>query len=146
MHFSPLMFQKVAILAPFKKNGYFYPLTFGPLLISWFYVNFSVSDDVNWHGDRRMLISGVQTCMVSKLISGHSLGGPKVTPCQFELHLSASFYPHDSLHHQRLRNCHNLQQNQLIKREPKVRGVKISIFLKGAKIATFWNIEGEKCI
>jgi len=25
------------------------------------YDNFSVSDGVNWHGDRRMLISGVQT-------------------------------------------------------------------------------------
>ena len=34
MHFSPPMFQKIAILAPFKKNGYFDPLTFGPLLIS----------------------------------------------------------------------------------------------------------------
>ena len=34
MHFSPPMFQKVAILAPFIKNGYFDPLTFGPLLIS----------------------------------------------------------------------------------------------------------------
>jgi len=34
MHFSLLMFREVAILAPFKKNGYFYPLTFGPLLIS----------------------------------------------------------------------------------------------------------------
>jgi len=67
MHFSPPMFQKVAILAPFKKNEYFDPLTFGPLLISWLYVNFSVSDGVNWHEDRRMLISGVQTCMVSKL-------------------------------------------------------------------------------
>jgi len=31
------MFQKVAILVPFKKNGYFDPLTFGPLLISWFW-------------------------------------------------------------------------------------------------------------
>jgi len=73
----------------------------------------------------------------SKLISGHSLGGPKVTPCQFELHLSASFYPHASLHHQRLRNCHNLQQNQLIKREPKVRGSKYPFFLKGAKMQLF---------
>jgi len=67
MHFSSPIFQKVAILAPFKKNGYFDPLTFDPLLINWFYVNFSVSDGVNWHGDRMMLISGVQTCMVSKL-------------------------------------------------------------------------------
>jgi len=31
--FTPML-QKVAILAPFKKNGYFDPLTFGPLLIS----------------------------------------------------------------------------------------------------------------
>ena len=85
---------------------------------------------------------GVQTGMISgvKLISGHSLGGPNVTPCQFELHLSTSFYPHASLHHQRLRNCHNFQQNQLIKREPKVSGSKYPFFLKGTKIATFWNI------
>jgi len=34
MHFSPPMFQKVVILAPFKKIGYFDPLTIGPLLIS----------------------------------------------------------------------------------------------------------------
>jgi len=67
MHFSPSMFKKVAILALIKKNWYFDHLTFGPLLNSWFYINFSVSDDVKWHGDKRMLISGVQTCMVSKL-------------------------------------------------------------------------------
>jgi len=66
-----------------------------------------------------------------------SLGGPKVTSCQFELYLSASFYPHASLHHQRLRNYHNFHQNQLIKRGPKVRGSKYPFVLKGAKIATF---------
>jgi len=61
------MFQKVAILTPFKKMDI---LT--PKLLVFFRLadfdgdcdNFSVSDGVNWHGDRRVLISGVQTDMV----------------------------------------------------------------------------------
>jgi len=55
--FGPLL-KKIDILAPYLLALFWLADFDGD------YDDFSVSDGVNWHGDRRMLISGVQTDMV----------------------------------------------------------------------------------